>query len=73
MPQLSQSGILLQVVLIKHLLLLFFIDAPSLDLAVCDLHFRVAAVTLVMALETLKRTRDEANDIADGSADEQDK
>jgi len=54
--------------------LFFFVHAPSFDLAVRDLHFRVAAVTSVMALETLKRTRvDEDNDITNGSGDEQDK
>ncbi len=52
----------------------FSVYAPSFDLAVCDLHFRVAAVICVMALETLKRTRvEEDNDITTGSADEQDK
>lgn len=58
----------------RTFVLFFFVHAPSCDLAVCDLHFRVAAVTSVMALETLKRTRvDEGNDITNGSADEQDK
>jgi len=54
--------------------LFFFVYAPSFDLAICDLHFRVAAVISVMALETLKRTRlDADDDITNGSADEQDK
>ena len=55
-------------------MLFFFVYAPSFDLALCDLHIGVAAVVSVMALETLKRTRvDEDNDVANGSADEQDK
>ncbi len=55
-------------------MLFFFVYATSFDLAFCDLHFRADAVIFAMALETLKRTRvDEDNDIANGSADEQDK